>query len=63
MKVKENERLVVIQKNTDGALYTTGSINVFHQVIAGFIQNIETHDIIKELTASEIIDIFLEGGL
>ena len=58
MEIKDNERLMVTQRNEDGALYSTGSINVFHKIIDGYIQDIETGAIVKELTANEVIDIF-----
>lgn len=58
MILKDDEILMVTQKNGDGALYSTGSINIFHEIIDGYIQNKETGVIVKNLTANEVIDIF-----
>ena len=55
--MKDNQRLMITQRNGDGALYSTGSVNMFHEVIDGYIQDIDTGAIIKELTAKEVIDI------
>ena len=56
--MKDNERLMITQQNEDGALYSTDIINVFHKIIDGYIQDIETGAIVKELTTNEVIDMF-----
>jgi len=55
---KHENRLLITQKNTDGAYYSTGSINTQHEVVSGSIINSNTGEILLELSAAEVIDLF-----
>jgi hypothetical protein len=56
--LKDNECLILTQKNLDGALYSTKSMNIFHETVGGYVQNTETAVIVKELTQAEAIELF-----
>lgn len=56
--LNDDEFLMITQRDGDGALYSTRSINIFHEIVDGYIQNFKTGAIVKELTNNEIIDIF-----
>ncbi len=55
--MKEMEMLFINQKMANGSLICTNSVNLFEEIVGGYIMNIETRVVVKELTANEVIDL------
>ena len=56
----DNERLIINQRNNDGVEYSSGSINMEHEITSGYIVNVETGEVIRDLTVEEVLAI-LDG--
>ena len=58
MKIKDNEFLVITQKDENDVLYdSNGCINSEHEVVSGYLLDINTNKVVKHLTVKQVLDI------
>lgn len=56
--VNDNQMLYIVQIDENGAKYTSkGSVNKGHKVVGGYIANIETCEVIEELSVEQVLSI------
>jgi len=53
----DKERLIINQRNNDGVEYSSGSINMEHTITGGYIVNVDTGEVIRDLTVDEVLAI------
>jgi hypothetical protein len=51
----DDEVVIATMKNKDGALYSTKSLNMNHELVGGYIQNIITCEVVCDLTPEEVL--------
>lgn len=58
MKIKDNEFLIITQKDENDVLYDSkGCINSEHEIVSGYLLDINTNKVVKHLTVKQVLDI------